>query len=30
MALKLAEEQAQKEEDERKEDEATNPMNVSE
>lgn len=30
MALKLAEEQAQREEDERKEDEATNPMNVSE
>lgn len=30
MALKLAEEQAQREEDERKEDEATNPMKVSE
>jgi len=29
MALKLAEEQAQREEDERKEDEATNPMKVS-
>jgi hypothetical protein len=30
MALKLAEEQAEREEDERKEDEATNPMKVSE